>query len=400
MKILACHNYYQCWGGEDVSFEADVQMLRDYGHEVITLTRDNAEIDRMSRGRAARKSLWNHETEAEAREVIRKHRPDVLHCNNLFPMISPSVHRAAKEAGVPVVQALRNYRYFCPTATLYRNGRVCTDCVKKAIAYPAVMHGCYRGSKLGSAVVAGVNAYHRYSGNWRVGVDAYFTPSAFAKSVFVDAGMNATRLHVRTNFVYPDEGPSDGGGGYAVFVGRLSREKGTETLAEAWEQHKPALPLKVVGGGDSPRLARLAKQDPRVELLGLKPLQETVDLIGAAECLIFSSRWYETFGRTIAEAYSRGTPVIASDLGVMSTAVRDGQTGLLIPPGDSRALADAVNRLAANPSGTLRMRQLARQHFVDEFTRERSYEQLMRVYQAAGVALCAPESAAHHPASI
>lgn len=386
MKIVLCHNYYQCRGGEDVSFEVDVQMLRDYGHDVATLTRDNATLNGSSRLRAAKHAVWNAETEAEARDLIRDFQPDILHCNNLFPQISPSVYRAANQAGVPVVQAIRNYRYFCPSATMYRDGRVCTDCLRKPIAYPAVLHACYRDSRAASAVVAGMHAFHRATGTWRSRVDAFFTPSQFAKNICVEAGIAEDQIRVRTNFIFPDLGPGDGGGGFALFVGRLSREKGTETLADAWDHHNPQLPLKIVGGGESERLARLAERNPRVELLGFQPQEQVLELVGQANCLLFTSRWYETFGRTIAEAFSRGTPVVSSRLGVMADHIRDGENGLFFPAGDAAALAACVDRIAKDPPGAKRMRERARQDYLKSFTRQQSYDQLVGVYETAAKA--------------
>lgn len=396
MKILACHNYYQSRGGEDISFDVDVEMLRSYGHEVETFTRHNDDLQQQSRWRTARHAFWNHEAEAEVRRLIARERPDVLHCNNLFPQISPSIYRPANEAGIPVVQAIRNYRLFCPAGTLYRDGRVCTDCVGKSFAYPAVLHGCYRDSRPGSAVLAGMNAYHRYQGTWTERVDAFFTPSETARTACADAHFPTERMHVRTNFVYPDLGPGEGRGRYAIFAGRLSREKGTDTLTEAWLDHDVKMPLKIVGGGDAQRLTRIAEQDARIEVLGWQPVEKVLELIGEAACLIFTSRWYETFGRSIAEAFSRGTPVVASDLGAMRELIRHEQTGYLFPPGDAAGLARQVERVAAeldDQASREAMRKRCREEYLSRFTRLRSYQQLLTVYEAAGVAGAAEAAA-------
>ena len=383
MRILFCHNYYRIRGGEDVSFEADVQMLRDYGHEVITLTRDNAELSNSNHLRTTRQLFWNREVEREADELIRTHRPDVLHCNNLFPQISPSIYRAANRAGVPVVQAVRNYRYFCSAGTFYRNGQVCTDCLGKSVAYPAVLHGCYRDSRPASALVMAMHAYHRSAKTWSKRVSTFFTPSESAKEICVAAGFPASQIEVKTNFVHPDHGPGPGDGGFALFIGRLTQEKGTQTIREAWTELNPPLPLKIVGEGEIKGLTEPEHATPNVELLGRQPMEVVLDLLGRATCLIFPSRWYETFGRTIAEAYSRGTPVISSDLGVMQEHVEHGETGLLFPPGDAEQLVQQVQRLVDDPDNTRKMREKARRRFEERFTRQRSYDQLIDIYRTA-----------------
>ena len=383
MKVLLCHNYYRFRGGEDVSFENDVQMLRDYGHEVVTYTRDNVDLVDMSGLRAAKIAFWNHETEQEVREIIRRERPDVMHCNNLFPLISPSIYRPANEAGIPVVQALRNYRLLCSGATFYRNGKVCTDCFHKTIAYPAIVHKCYRNSSSASAVVAAMHAYHRSIGTWDRRVDAFFTPSEFARQLMAKSILEAQKVHTKLNFVFPDRGPGSGAGKFALYVGRISREKGIETLAEAWTKYKPHLPLKVVGQGESKHLRSALLESGRVEMLGWQSQEEVLELMAEATCLILPSRWYETFGRTMAEALSRGTPVVASNLGAMAELVRHEETGFLFPPGDAAALAQSVNRIAEDTPGTQCMRERARRDFLARFTRDRSYRQLQTIYSAA-----------------
>ncbi len=150
MKILLCHNYYQKPGGEDRVFEDEASLLEQHGHEVIRFIRSNDAIESMSRWETARRTIWNRDSYTELRDLIRLQRPDIMHCTNTFPLISPAAYYAARDERVPVVQTLQNYRLICPGALLMRNRRVCEDCVGKKIAWPAVLHGCYRGSRLGS----------------------------------------------------------------------------------------------------------------------------------------------------------------------------------------------------------------------------------------------------------
>jgi glycosyltransferase involved in cell wall biosynthesis len=384
VRILLCHNYYKYRGGEDVSFEADIDMLRSYGHELEVYTKHNEVINGHGRLALAKNTVWNSQSEREVNELIERFRPEILHCNNIFPQISPSVYRAANRTGVAVVQALRNYRLLCANGYLFRDGHLCTDCVDRPSRYPALLHGCYRDIRAATSVVVGMQLIHGAIGTWKRRVDAYFTPSAFARELFIRNGIDGDRIAVRTNFVHPDHGPSDGGGGYALFIGRISPEKGLRVLLQAWQGMFGVLPLKIVGTGpDEESLKREFPNVPNVEWVGSRSSAEVLTLLGDAKCLIMPSEWYETFGRTIAEALSRGTPVIASRLGAIAELVVDGETGFLFEPGNADALVAATKSLLANEDRYQTMRRAAYESYKARFTREKSHEQLMAVYQTA-----------------
>ena len=162
----------------------------------------------------------------ELRRTIRKHRPDVAHFENIFPLVSPAAYYACRSQRVPVVQTLHNYRMACLSAILYRNGAVCEKCVSKRIAWPGVLHGCYRGSRLGSAVVATMIGLHRAAGTWNRQVDAYIALNQFARGKLIEAGLEAERIYVNPNFLTSIPEPGDGAGGYALFAGRLRPGEG------------------------------------------------------------------------------------------------------------------------------------------------------------------------------
>jgi CelD/BcsL family acetyltransferase involved in cellulose biosynthesis/glycosyltransferase involved in cell wall biosynthesis len=384
LKALLCHNYYQQPGGEDQSFAAEAELLAAHGHEVVRFTAHNDAVARMGRLDVARRALWNGPVYAQLRELIRRQRPQVLHCTNAFPLLSPAVYYAARAEGVAVVQSLRNYRLLCPNALFLRDGRVCEDCLGKALPWPGVLHGCYRGSRAASCVVAGMLAGHRLLGTWARAVDLYFTPSAFARQKYIEGGLEGARIAVKPNFVHPDPGPGTGRGGYAVFVGRLSPEKGLATLLRAWELLRAPVALKVVGDGPLAEQVRAASlRDARIEWLGRRAPAEVLALLGEAACLVVPSCWYETFGRTVVEAFARGTPVLASRIGALAELVDEGRTGLLVEPGDAADLAAKAQRLLADGPGLERLRQAARQEYQQRYTAEPNYRMLLAIYERA-----------------
>jgi glycosyltransferase involved in cell wall biosynthesis len=395
MKVLLCHGFYRQFGGEDQSFLDEAALLRSHGHHVVEYTRHNDEIVGASRVRVAANSIWNPSVYRELRTLVRRERPDVMHCTNIFPLISPSAHKAAFDEKVPVVQALHNYRLLCPSATLMRDGRVCGSCLGKTFAWPAIQHACYRGSRAGTAVVAAMLTVQKTKRAWRR-VNRFFVPSHFARELFIRNGMPAARIDVKPNSVDLDLGPGQGDGDYALFVGRLSPEKGIDVLLEAWSKLPRNIPLRIIGDGPCRELVeQAAAKDPRITHLGHLSLREVYEQLQRAVCLVMPSVWYETFGRTIIEAYAAGTPVVASRLGAMEELVTHDETGLLFEPGNAFALSQAVCELFER-NDPADLRRKARREFENNYTSKHNYLHLMNIYQRAIGKGCTVETAARH----
>ena len=394
MKILIAHNYYQQAGGEDHCVTAEVAMLQDNGHEVIRYSLHNDAIESMGRLQIGLRTIWSRTGYHDIRETIRARRPDVVHFNNTFPLISPAAYYAARAEGVPVVQTLHNFRLLCPNALFFRDGKVCEDCLGKSIPWPGVVHKCYRGSRAASATVAAMVTTHRAIGTWRNAVDAYITLTEFGRKKFIEGGLPAAKLVVKPNFVYPDPGPGAGKGGYAIYVGRLSEEKGVETLLTAWKTLGATVPLTIVGGGPLADLvARAATPGSGIESLGSRPLDEVYRLIGEASVLVLPSQCYENFPRVVIEAYAKGTPVIASDLGAMAHVVDHGRTGRRFVPGDPTDLICQVRGLLADAPELDRMRQTVRREYEQHYTAQTNYRTLMAIYEGARAGIAAPAGA-------
>jgi glycosyltransferase involved in cell wall biosynthesis len=279
------------------------------------------------------------------------------------------------------VQALRNYRVLCLNATLLRNGKVCEDCLGRILPWPGIAHGCYREDRWASTVVATASGLNWLLRTRMHAVTLFFAPSEFARQKFIQGGLPAHRIVVKPNCVSPDPGPGDGQGNYIVFVGRLSQEKGLNTLLEAWSQLREPLALKIVGDGPmSQRVQEAARQDSRIQWLGRRTRDEVLEIVGQASCLVMPSVWYETFGRTIIESFAKGTPVIVSRLGAMAELVQDGHTGLQFEPGNA---ADMLAKLRLHLSAPTKMRPAARKEYEKKYRGEQNYAALTAIYDQA-----------------
>ena len=385
-RVLLLHNHYQQPGGEDQVFANEGALLEAHGHEVLRYALHNDAVAGMSRAHLVKATIWNGTTYRDLRALMRSERPHVAHFHNTFPLISPAAYYAAKAEGVPVVQTLHNYRLLCPNALFFRDGRACEDCLGKAVPWPGVMHACYRHSRSSSGVVAATLAAHRTLGTWAKMVDAYVALTEFARQKFVQGGLPIRKITTKPNFVHPDPGRGEGQGDYVLFVGRLSKEKGVETMLRAWNLLEDNICLKVVGDGPLvPETVEAAERLEGVEWLGRQPGDRVLTLMKGARALIFPSVWYEGFPMVIAEAYAVGLPVIASDIGSMSSLVDHGRTGLHFRVGNPESLAARVRWTFSHPTELARMREAVRAEFEAKYSAEENYQMLSRIYEEAAI---------------
>jgi glycosyltransferase involved in cell wall biosynthesis len=377
-RVMMVHNAYQQAGGEDGVVAAELKLLRDHGHEVIELRRDNQEITRMGAPRLAADTLWSVSAHDQALTLLRTHRPDVVHVHNTFPLISPSLYWACAKAGVPVVQTLHNFRLACPQAMFLRDGKVCESCLGK-MPWPALLHGCYRGSRAQTAVMFGMLAVHRAAGTYENKVSRYIALTEFCRDKFIQAGLAEHRIVVKPNFVdkaLDIEAQSRTG---FLFVGRLSPEKGIDVLSQAWSACAEIC-LRVAGVGDAGEVLRAREA---VVMLGKQTAAQVQIEMLAATALVMPSIWFENFPLTLVEAFSCGLPVIASRIGALAELVDHGVTGLLFTPGDADDLARTVQWATAHPTEMAAMGRNARALYERRYTPEVNHRQLLDVYRAA-----------------
>jgi glycosyltransferase involved in cell wall biosynthesis len=392
MRILSVHNAYQQPGGEDQVFAQEAGLLRSHGHQVVLYESSNDQVKGGNPLVLLGNTIWNRGTHRELRALMQREQPDIVHVHNTFPVISPAVYYAAGEAGIPVVQTLHNYRLICPTATLFRAGQVCEDCVGRAISWPGVVHGCYRGSRPATAAAAAMLAIHNYKHTWSEAVSAYIALSDFARDKFIQGGLPAGKIFVKPNFLEADPGMGKGmgeaRGNYALFVGRLTPEKGISTLLEAWRELGAELPLEIAGDGPmAPEVERAAGESGHVRWLKWLPRAEILQKMKDASLLVLPSTWYEGFPMILAEAFAIGLPVIASDLGSMSSIVDHLRTGLHFEAGCSGGLVDQVRWFRAHPAEAALMRTQARQEYEGKYAGETNYAQLIDIYESAGAGI-------------
>jgi glycosyltransferase involved in cell wall biosynthesis len=385
--VLILHNRYRLPGGEDVVVAAQARLLRERGHAVRLLEKDNREIDGYGFLRKAAlffSTADNLSAAAEAAKIAEEFRPQIAHIHNTVPLLSPSVYKPLRQAGVKVVQWLHNYRLVCPAGTLHREGAPCRLCIDDGLKH-AVRQRCWNHSKLASLALTRMLDRHRRAHTWHRDVDLFVALNTHMRDVLVEAGaIPADKVIVQGNFaeIAADSGANDAVGSGFVFAGRFTAEKGLATLLTA-ARATPGASFKIIGQGAP--LASFGAIPPNVSSPGQMERSEALREIAAARALVFPSEWQEPFGLGIVEAMALGRPVIASRTAGPREIVADGETGLLFDVGDARQLSACVSRLQNDPELAARMGRAGRERYQRLYSPAAGYAALCEIHRRVQV---------------
>ena len=381
MRVMMIHNFYRSElpSGENRSVLEEVDHLRAAGVEVIDYFRESDTIAQFSMPRKVeltwRPVLSRSDGRALAR-LIAERRPDVVHVQNPFPLISPTALAVASRAGVPVVQAVRNVRFTCMAASFYRDGASCRLCAGRALGTPGVRFGCYRGSRPQSAVMAVALARQRHL--WRR-VDRFLPISEYIAGVLVDEGVDRGRITVKPNVVPAPPSVSPLGRGF-LYAGRLEAEKGVRMLLEAWrDADVPSSHRRLVIVGDGGLRAEVedaAASDATIRFLGPVPPERVASEIRASAVVVVPSLLQEAFGRTAIEAFAHGRPALATRVGGLAEIV-DETVGWQCSP-TVEGLRSGMQSVTDH--GLEGRARAARRRYQDRFSPEHSVGILLDVY--------------------
>lgn len=385
LRVLVLHNRYRSEqpSGENNVVDAEVALLREAGHRVDLFERRSDDIAEMSLAHKALVPLRvprNPSARTALAERLRRERPDVVHVHNTFPLLSPSVLDACRDAAVPVVATLHNYTQICPTGTLYRDGKTCTACAGK-LPLPAVRHGCYRGSPAATVPVAlNLLANRR---RWWSSVSRFLCISDAQRRTLVANGMPAELLTVKYNFVEDTGARRSGPGNHLLYLGRLAEEKGVRLLMTAWDRiaDTGGLGVQLVIAGAGPladEVAAWARGRADVRFAGLQDKAGSRALIAEAIAVVVPSQWLETFGLVVVEAMAAGVPSVVAGHSSLAELVDDGVTGVAHTPGDAASLASALGQIVRAP---ITLGRAARARYEREFTRTVGLANLLAQYR-------------------
>ncbi|OGI27847.1 MAG: hypothetical protein A2287_00790 [Candidatus Melainabacteria bacterium RIFOXYA12_FULL_32_12] len=347
-KILLVHNFYKSSniGGEDNIVNAQKEFLEKQGFQIIPYFAYNDEIKgKKGNLKAFLNSYFNYKAYNDIYKILKESNIRTILIHNTFPLISPSVILAAKKANAEVYMYLHNFRWLCCSDNFFINGKICHKCKGIDSFYHSLNEKCYKNAPL-SLWKESV----RFFGQDLVkkNVDVFICPSNTVKEIFVNYGFDSSKLKVLPHFVEsinttfsPKMNISDNP--CFIIVGRLDHYKGIQTVLKAFKANN--YNLKIIGDGPLRlEVEKACEENDNIKYLGVVSPEETIKHISDADFLIQASECYETFGLTIAEAYSVGAPVIGSDLGTRKEFVIEGETGFLFNPNDPEDLSKAIEK--------------------------------------------------------
>lgn len=384
------HNFYgsSAPSGENMVFLEEESLLNRRGHSVYTFTRSSDDV--RSKGmlgliKGGASVPWNPFSANEVRRVVERVKPDVVHVHNSFPLLSPSIFHAIGSKAATVL-TLHNYRVLCPAAIPVRNGLICLDCITKKSAVPAVVHGCYRNSRLATLPLAISVDLHRALSTWRKKIDAFIVFSNFQKELMSSGGLPREKLHIKPNFYAGDPIVESWSkrSEYALFVGRLSEEKGVRTLLNAWRMWGRGAPeLRIIGDGPLRDELEALSQGLPVKFLGQVPPVRAQEQIASGRLLILPSQCFEGFPMVLVEAFAFGTPVAVSNIGPLPSIVVNDVTGVVFEANHPGSLLSQVKNVFGNPTKLEGLAAEARVAFERLYTEDENYKLLLKIYDRA-----------------
>jgi glycosyltransferase involved in cell wall biosynthesis len=391
MRILLVHNRYRSGApsGENRVVDQEGEALAALGHEVMQFGRSSDEIEQWSLAKKASlpaRTIWSRETSRDLKAALREHQPEVVHIHNTFPLLSAAVLYACRDAQVPVVATIHNYRLACANGAFFRRGTVCHDCAN-GLPVRAVLHGCYRESRAATTPVALAMGLHRKA--WKSLISAYVFISASQRDLLLGSALPPDRVFVRYNLIPRRSRPQVARTPTVVYAGRLDEAKGVRLLMAGWDCYRsksgePGLKLVVAGGGPlGDEVAAWASDRPSVEMKGTVSSDRCAELISRARAVLLPSAWEETFGLVAVEAMAAGIPPIAAGHGSFTELITPGVDGVLFSPGDPAALGLAIADVESNPERYEACGSQARKTYEQRFDPLRSVEALLEIYRFA-----------------
>ncbi|MFC4477158.1 glycosyltransferase [Flavobacterium chungangensis] len=336
MKILIIHTRYQMFGGEDIVVDQELNLLKQH-HTVEVIYFQNHLGWRGAMQFLG--SIWNVSSARKVRKKIKEFKPDLVHIHNWHFALGPLVFRKISQLKIPVVHTIHNYRLLCPSGILLNKGQLFNHSLYQRFPYTAIFKKVYRSSFFQTFWLSFIIWFHKKIGTWSK-IEKYLCLTSFAVELFQKSNFNVPveKFAVKPNFVMTDKTKLEvKRGNHFLFVGRLSDEKGVKVLIDAFRNS--SYELKIAGDGILKQLVVDASLDNKnICYLGSIQNKEVRLELKKAQALIFSSIWYEGMPMTIIEAFSCRTPVIASNLGAMSSMVSNNLNGFHFEQGNAEDL--------------------------------------------------------------
>ena len=381
MRIGILHNAYRYRGGEDQVVDTEADLLKNNGHHVSKMILDSREVfatlGKTMLAMPAMGTGWNTSIVDRLIEWVRNERLDLVHCHNIYPIITPAALLMLHANRIPIVMTLHNFRPICANGLLTRDGQPCNECVTHG-SVSAFKHSCYRGSRAQSAAWAIGRKRTEHHQVWQQAVCQFITPSSHVRDTFAAAGFSPSKITVRSHTVPARRSPAPVAYG-ALCVGRLDPSKGAYELAQHWPDDAETLTF-IGTGPDESRIRELGRDN--ICTLGWLSSQEVAEHMSQCRALIQPSRLNETFGLTVAEAAAVARPSVAFNKGGPASIIDHSQTGCLVDTESMSALCDAAAGMLNRPSWCAELGQNAFEKYTKNYSEDAGLRSLLEIYKS------------------
>jgi len=401
VDILFLNNYYYLRGGSERVFHEEMRVLQEHGHNVIPFCRAHPEDPESvhseyfpphfdtARLRASFSSLpqlreffYSQQVRRNLERLLTIWQPEIAHAHNIYGRITGSALTLLRKRDIPTLLTLHDYKVICPTYLLLSNEKICEACKGKHF-FHASLKACHKGNRISSTLYAAESYFNALRGTYRKDVTHFISPSKFLRDKMIQYGWAQDRITIVPNFVESDRiTPNYTPGNYVLYLGRLSAEKGTQTLLNAFRQLHGNTQLVFAGTGPlADPLQEQAQGDSRVRFAGYLSGDDLQKTIAGARALIIPSEWYENAPMSILEAMAAGKPVIGANIGGIPEMICEEETGLLFEPGNIHDLAETLNRFLSFTDARVQlMGQNARHSIETNNSSQRHFELLTQIY--------------------
>ena len=403
MRILLANKFFYLKGGAETVFFQERHYLKNNGHKVIDFSMQHPgnfpseysdyfvsnvdyhgsfkadKISFLEKCRIASGFIHNKEAVKKLSALIEREKPQIAHLHNIYHQISPSIIPLLKNAGVKVVLTLHDYKLICPTYLMIdtRNA-ICNKCQGKKFVQ-ATINRCQEGSVFKSLLLSIEGYWHKWAKSYEK-VDLFLSPSRFLADLLAKCRVDGGRIEILHNGIDINKYVrSEVDGRYAIYFGRIAREKGVETLLQAHHLLLHKLELKVVGTG--PLMGKLREKYPEVEFTGYKKDQELKEIVNRASFVVVPSECYENCSMSVLESMAFGKPVIGSRIGGIPEQIEDGKNGFLFEMGNVGELAKKMTLLAEDKELRKEMGKAARKKLEREYSLQAHCSRLMEIYE-------------------
>lgn len=385
MKILLVHNFYNDRGGEETDFSSLKQLLKEYGHKVITYTKDNRSIknELLSKIKVAIGLFYNKEVDQGLSNLLKKHKPDLVQLENIYPLITPTAYRVIKKYGIPIIQRSPNYKLICPAGYLFKNGEKCKHNKKNLSIWDKLFHNCYKDSYLQSFILSSSMLYHKAIGSYDY-VDKFLFPTLFTLKMhqkYSDIPKNKMTVIPTFTLIPKIKETKIRFKEYFLYASRLSEDKGILDLLEVFST-LPKLNLLVIGDGPLKEQVLKYNKYKNIEVQAyLHKKEEVLGYMKNAFMTIIPSKWYDVLPNVMLESFAVGIPVIAPKIGAFDEIVKDWQNGLKFEFGNRDDLKLVIIRSNKNKTKIFKMKSAIKTFFNENFLSANHYKSLIFLYE-------------------